>query len=353
VELIPEPGLDISEKTLPVLAAMAADLRIPCVMTADAHFPRAEDHEVEDLLLSVGIGMKVNDKRRTLKLPGYQYYCSEDELALRAYDCGMPPKVWKQHVDQAIANTAIIGERCNVEIPKASPIAFPGVGPEGAADLLWRWVQEGVVKRRQQGLLKPELEGEYYDRAVTEYTLLKGKGFCDYLLAVTDLIIWCKSQGGLVMCRGSAGGCLLLWLLGASETDSIRHGLSFERFFDETRTDPPDVDVDFEQSWRGRVIDYVFERYGSDNCSQIAALSLQRAKSALHDAANAYGIPDSEIMPLAVLLDSKDDDFDGQISGPVPAEHGARVWCAHIVSADGQDGRHDSQPVRRAPDFVV
>jgi DNA polymerase-3 subunit alpha len=311
IEAIPEPGLNISHATFEPLFRVANDLRIPVVMTGDAHFPRREDHDAQDLMLAVGMNEKIGGERK-LQLPEYQFYCSRDELLARAQGVwsGAPPAWYAQAID----NAGLIAASCNVEIPKAKPIAFPKI-PEGssAADELWRVVCEGATRRIEAGQIPAGQSQDYFARAAREFDTIKRKGFCDYLLAIGDVVHWMKEQGGLVMLRGSAGGCLMLWLMGASETDPILHALSFERFYDDTRPDPPDVDIDFEKGKRDEAIAYIYATYGADRCAQIAALSQIKAKAALQDAASAFGIHRSEFAPLSNALESRDEDVAGQL----------------------------------------
>lgn len=331
VELVPEPGIrhretgELMPDTLLPLLAIAADLNMKCVMTADAHFPRPEDHRAQDILLCIGLNKRVDDPSRYLKLPDYQYYCTADELLQRAYSSVNMCADSTEWSDQdlymhgefvkALELTADLADMCNVEIPKAKPVSFYGNNGHDAKDVLTDWIEEGIQYRMATGTLPRELEQDYRDRASREYDVIAGKGFADYLLTITDIAKWAKSQNTLVMCRGSAGGCLLLWLLRCSETDAVRHTLSFERFYDETRNDPPDVDMDFETWFRPKVIEYIYSKYGRDKCSQVAALTLLRAKNAVQDVAAVFGISDSSYRPLSMELDSKDDDVDKQIDG--------------------------------------
>ncbi len=315
VELIPLPDLHLSTATVPLLMEMARDLSIPMVMTSDSHFPAPENWIVQDLMCAVGQGKKLSDASRVVKLPPYLYYCSEEELFTRGV-ATIGDAFTQQDISDlkvALHNTGVIAEACNVEIPKAKPIFFYGTKGVDSDNTLWKWIEIGIAKRYEKGQIPQELFTQYHERCAREFQVIKSKGFSDYILALTDIILWCKSQNRLVMCRGSAGGCLLLWALGASETDSIRHNLSFERFYDDTRSDPPDIDVDFEQSMRPKILEYIFEKYGEENCSQICALTQMKIRNSLLDVAFAYGINKNELAPLLVLLDSKNEDVQLQL----------------------------------------
>src|SRR5258708_5256566 len=105
VELIPLPDLSLSTATIPLLIEMARDLSIPMVLTSDAHFPKLEDHPVQDLMLSVGQGKKISDPTRQIKLPSYLYYCSAQELFTRAVaTIGNPSQQDINDLQSALAN---------------------------------------------------------------------------------------------------------------------------------------------------------------------------------------------------------------------------------------------------------
>lgn len=322
-EFVPTPGKmwnnrlntweEIPGALLSRLAQIAYDLQLPSVITSDAHFPTPEDHIHEDIMLCVGTGQKLNDFPRKMQLLPYHYYGTEIDLMQRTIDMNFNvDNVW---FEQALSNSVKIAESCDdVEIPKAGKFTYIGFEPgETAESRLWRLVSEGAINRIKQGKIPAGKEKEYHKRASFEYGVLKQKGFCDYVLAVHDIVMNGKNDNELVMLRGSAAGCLLFWLMGTSETDSIFHELSFERFFDMNRNDPPDVDMDFELRKRDRHIKYVFDKYGHENCAQISNISTIKAKQAVTDTAKVLGIPRSEFAPLAAALDSADDEVDKQI----------------------------------------
>lgn len=311
MELNPAPGAATSHATADMVALIASELSIPLVLTADAHFPRPCDHEAQQIMLCAGMRKRMSDDIG-ISIPAYQYYCDEEDLLKRAQDvCTDTPISW---LKQASINTDIIAAMCNVEIPKASPVVYPSV-PVGRCPENWLWsmVEAGIANRRSRGHIPEDRLEEYTERAKSEWRVLCCKGFADYVLVVYDIVKYAKQRGLLAMCRGSAGGCLVLWLLGASETDSVKHGLSFERFYDDTRDDPPDVDLDFERGKRDEIISYVFEKYGQENCSQITALSQLKAKAALQDTAFVLGIPRSDYVRLSNAIESTDEDIDSQI----------------------------------------
>jgi DNA-directed DNA polymerase III PolC len=321
VELDPAPCMgDSSSLATEILVKIAWELKLPCVVTADAHFPRPDDHAAQDLMQCVGIGKRLSDKR-DFRTPGYQYLCTAEELLQRCVD--VAPSVPRWFFERAINHSMVIADKCEFELPRAKSVAFPGLREDQTPDLeLAKWVNDGLVKRCSDGHLTMvsqdhgdwiNMLSRYKQRVDHELSIIKEKGFANYILAVADVCRHMKARNTLVMVRGSAGGCLALYLVGASETDSLRHGLSFERFYDSTRDDPPDIDVDFERLHRDEAIHYVYEKYGRENCSQIAALTKLKAKAAVQDVCFALGIHRGEYSPLSDALDSTDEDVDTQL----------------------------------------
>lgn len=320
VEIDPSPGYDVSERTTLPLMRIAADLGLPLVLTADAHFPRPEDYKAQDIMLAIGTGCLVNSPHRPIRLADYYYACSVKELYDRAIHCVQAaPEVDLSTpaldlLKQAIRNTGLIAEQCEVELPRANQIAFPGLPVDtSAADYLWSAVAIGLLKRIRQGLLTQQALGDYLDRCRREFDVIKAKGFCDYLLIVSDIIAAIRELGAVVLTRGSAGGCCLLWALGASVTDPILHDLSFERFFDDSRSDPPDVDVDFPEAMRPVVMDYVRELYGEQNVAQLGTFGTFGTRQAIKDVARAFGIPSDVLHPVSAALSGNDNDVTAQL----------------------------------------
>ncbi len=312
VEIIPEPHIPEANFCTDWLLRAAIDLNMPYVINSDAHFPRPEDYQSQDLLLCIGLGKQVNDPDRTLRLPEYQYYCSADEILQRCVDSvpAMPIEYWQRGINY----TRTIADRCEIEIPRAEKVIFPGLPDNwSSSQQLWKLVSEGLIEKFKKGKIRPDQWDEYIARAQKEWAVIDRKGFSDYLLTIIDVVQHMKQKGHLVVCRGSAGGCLMLWATNTSNTDPIKYGLSFERFYDDNRPDPPDVDLDFEASARKIGVDRLYEVFGDDKCSLIANIVRLKAKQALQDAARAYGIPRSSYQPLSDALDSNDEEVDQQL----------------------------------------
>lgn len=326
VELVPSPGLEMSEKSMAHLARAARDLKLPCVLTGDAHFPRPADHAAEDALLAVGTGQPVVAKDRKMRLAEYYYACSPRELLERARAVAAS-RPGAGDVDdlltQGLVNAARLGARAEVELPTAKAVSFYQ-RDEPAEMRLWKWIIQGF-KARQDAHLIPSNQScpvesvgvtrrVYTERAEREWQVLREKGFLNYVLIVADLVREMRSRGALVIARGSAGGSLLCWLLGITQIDPIQHDLPFSRFFDRTRDDSPDIDVDLSERWRDTAIQYLRDSYGAECVARISNFNTLGAKQAVKDAAFALGCAAGEGELVASAVSSSNDDVLGQLA---------------------------------------
>ncbi len=323
VELVPSPGKEFSTGSLPHLLRIARDLDLPTTLTADAHWPRPDDYKAQTTLMAAGLGASVNNPNR-FKLDPLYHTCTARELFDRArqvcLEAGEPEGVWDEELKRAIARAGSIADGCEVELPTAAPVRFWGfrhdrgeAADAGAQVRLRHAAAKGLTKRAQAGLVPEHLRPEYDARLARELDVLCEKGFAHYMLIVIDIIREMRSRGSLILTRGSAGGCLVLWACGASLTDPIRHGLSFERFLDHTRADPPDVDIDFEKQRRDEAFDYIADRYGRERVAHIATFGQLKARGAVQKAGQANDVPLEAVQAITGALRGDDDDLKAQL----------------------------------------
>ena len=155
--------------------------------------------------------------------------------------------------------------------------------------------QEGFKTRLFEDHLgyKPDASmiDTYKKRLVYELSVLKKLGFAGYFLVVRDLVMWSKQNGvGVGPGRGSGGGSLVAYLTGITEVDPIRFNLIFERFINPERIDLPDIDLDYQSSKRGKVIEYLNGRYGEDRVAGISNYGTLASASAFRDAGRVFGL---------------------------------------------------------------
>ena len=279
------------------LLPIARDLGMPLVCTNDVHYLRHGDHKPHDILLCIGTGKGVNDEHR-LRYHGDQFFLKSAEQMAQVF--GDYP--------EALANTLLIAERCNVTIPSGENHLPKFDVPEG-------FTLEGYFEhetrlgfaQRLERLRQLEAEGklrhsiaEYEERLAYEIAMIKKMGYPGYFLIVWDFIRYAREQGIPVgPGRGSAAGSLVAWCLRITDVDPLHYDLLFERFLNPERVSLPDIDVDFCERRRGEVIEYVTRKYGRENVSQIITFGTMKAKAVVRDVGRAMDMPYAEVDRIA------------------------------------------------------
>jgi DNA polymerase-3 subunit alpha len=253
--------------------------------TNDLHYVHHDDAEMHDALLCIGTGSLVADPNRFRFHSDQHYLKSAAEMRYLFRD-----------LPEACDNTLVIAERASVTIEfdnDALP-EFPipeefraTTHKEGANRLLRDLVLRGAHERYGE-----QLSDEVMARLENELGVVADMGFSDYFLVVWDLIRHAREQGIRVgPGRGSSAGCCIAYCLRIVDLDPLRYGLIFERFLNPGRRSMPDIDMDFDERYRGDMIRYAAERYGSDHVAQIVTFSTIKARAAVRDAARVLGYP--------------------------------------------------------------
>jgi DNA polymerase-3 subunit alpha len=272
------------------LSALAGELGVGLVGTNDIHYVNAKDAAAQDMLLCIQTGSTVDatDRMRFSSDRFYMKTAEEMAEALAAYP-------------EALDNTALVAERCDLELEFGKTILPVFDVPEritGATEeerlnkLLEEECRAGLTAR--YGDPPP---AEAVERLDHELGVIEEKGFAGYFLVVQDFVAWAKANGiGVGPGRGSAAGSIIAYSLGITNLDPLEHGLLFERFLNTERTEMPDIDMDFDDERRGEVIAYVRDKYGSDKVAQIVTFNTMKARAAVRDAGRVlgypYGVPD-------------------------------------------------------------
>jgi DNA polymerase-3 subunit alpha len=279
------------------LIPLARELNLPLVATNDVHYLRQGDHQPHDILLCIGTGKTVNDVQR-LRYTGDQFFLKTAEQMAA---------VFADH-PQALKNTLLIAERCNVTIPKGQnhlpsfdvPAMFTldeyfeHVARDGFAQRLGRLKQLAAAAQ-----LRHTIE-EYERRLEYEIEMIKQMGYPGYFLIVWDFIRYAREQGIPVgPGRGSAAGSLVAWCMRITDVDPIDFDLIFERFLNPERVSLPDIDVDFCERRRGEVIEYVTRKYGRENVAQIITFGTMKAKAVVRDVGRALDMPYADVNNIA------------------------------------------------------
>ena len=271
------------------LLDLARELDLPLVATNDCHYLRREHAAAHDALLCIQTGKNRDDQDRM------RY--TTDELFLKSAD-----EMWERFgaVPEALENTMKIAERCAVELEFDRLLLpdFPPPPPFTELDPYLRHLCEAGLRQRYG-----ELTDELRRRLDYELGVIHQMGYAGYFLIVQDFIAYARSQGVPVgPGRGSAAGSLVSYCLGITNIDPIRYQLLFERFLNPERITMPDIDVDFSDRGRAKVIQYVVEKYGADNVSQIITFGTMAARAVVRDVGRVMAMPYSEVDRIAKMV---------------------------------------------------
>lgn len=275
------------------LIKIAKELEIPIVATNDIHYIERDDSNAHDTLLCIGTGKKKNDENRLRYKEGEYYFRSEEEMRELF-------KEWPEAID----NTRIVADRCNLEINFPGPILPKCEIPKeysSDGEYLTALSYEGLKKRY------PNAEGEELEKLKSrlqhELDVISRMGFPSYFLIVRDYIHWAKTHGVPVgPGRGSGAGSLVAYTTEITDVDPIKYNLLFERFLNEERVSLPDFDVDFCFEGRSEVIKYVTNHYGKDSVGQISTFGTLKAKQVVKDVARVLDIPLDETNKITNLI---------------------------------------------------
>jgi len=205
-----------------------------------------------------------------------QHFLSKDEWRREADRIGLTD----EQAQDALENAERLFDDVTAELPKAT-LAKPE-----RPDTLRNMCAEGAKR------LGVDLSDETYaDRLDRELGLIEDKGFEDYFYIMSDICSWARDRMLVGPARGSACGSLVCYLLRITTIDPIPHGLIFERFIDINRPDLPDVDVDFSDTKRHLVLEYIKQKYGEDRVSQLGTVGMYQPRSALNEVGGAFDIP--------------------------------------------------------------
>jgi len=296
---IQDQGLPEERALNPVLVDMGRRLRIPLLATNDCHFLRRDDHFAHDILICIQTGRTVKDGDR-MRFTQEHYFKSPGEM--RTLFADLP---------EAVENTLLVAERCNLTLEKGGNLLPHFQVPEGTTteEYFRRVALEGFEERMRQwtalerrGRLRVPLEA-YHRRLEAEMDMIVRMGFPGYFLIVWDFIKYARDSGIPVgPGRGSAAGSLVAFCLRITDVDPIEYDLLFERFLNPERITMPDIDIDFCIRGRGQVIDYVRDKYGRDNVAQIITFATMGAKAVIRDAGRGLDIPFGDCDRIAKMV---------------------------------------------------
>jgi len=289
LEINYHPKIKESEIIKRGLIELSKKYNVPVVATYDTHYLRPEDAEAHDILLAVQTGNKIFE---------------EDRLTLRADDFSLcPTETMLQmfnDLPEAIENTQKIVDLCDVKLDFTKTLLphfeVPlGQTPETYLESL---CQEGL-KKRFGGKITTEIR----ERLNFELRVIEKTGFASYFLIVQDFVNWAKSNGIVVgPGRGSVAGSLVAYLLNITDIDPLKYDLLFERFLNPERIQMPDIDIDFTDTRRDEVLNYLRQKYGENHVVQIITFGTMAARASVRDTGRALGLAYSFCDTIAKLI---------------------------------------------------
>jgi DNA polymerase-3 subunit alpha len=269
----------------------AEKFNLKVIATNDCHYINAEDARAHDILICLQTGKDLDDQNR-MRYSGQEYLKTPEEMG----------ELFKD-IPQALSNTSEIVDKIeDYQIMRdiLLPVFPLPEGFDNEDDYLHHITWEGAKS------FYDEITPEVKDRLDLELKIIKDMGFAGYFLIVQDFINEARKMGVAVgPGRGSAAGSAVAFCTGITSIDPIKYNLLFERFLNPERISMPDIDIDFDDEGRDRVMDYVIKKYGRTRVAQIVTFGTMAAKSSIRDVARVLKLPLPEADRLAKLVPEK------------------------------------------------
>lgn len=263
------------------LKTLSSELSIPLVATNDVHYLKKEDAKVHDILLCIQTGQTLKNQDRLHFKTKEFYFKNYNEMKL-----AFPED------ETAIHTTFEIANKCNFELNLHNKTFMPhykinnkDTTPDEYNNYFEKIAREEFPKKYKT------ITKKIQDRFEYELNTIKKLGFAGYFLIVRDIINYAKQNNISVgPGRGSAAGSIISYILGITNIDPIRHNLLFERFLNPDRVTPPDIDVDFSDEERPKIIEFIVNKFGKEKVAQIVTFQTLKAKQAIRDVARVLDI---------------------------------------------------------------
>jgi DNA polymerase-3 subunit alpha len=280
---------------------IAKELNIDLIATNDTHYTFQDNAHSHEAFMCIAMNKLYNDPKR-LKHSVHEFYLKSAKEMAKLY----------ADIPQAVLNTQKIVDKCNLELNLGSPTPpefkftkeyakSEGLEFDSDSQYFAYKCREGLANRLK--IVPKEKHQEYKDRLEVEIEIINSMKFPGYMLIVWDFIREAKKQKIPVgPGRGSAAGSLVAYSLEITDIDPMKYDLLFERFLNPERVSMPDIDIDFCQSRRGEIIDYVVEKYGRYNVAQVITFGSLLAKGVIRDVGRVLDVPYAQVDKMAKLI---------------------------------------------------
>jgi DNA polymerase-3 subunit alpha len=318
-------GIEAQRRILPDLVDISHKINAPLLAANDSHYITAQHAAAHDVLLCIQTGSTLDDENR-FRFEGSGLYVKTATEMRSLFP--------EERFPGAMTNTLWIAERVDVELEFGKILLPTFPVPDGQTER--SFLRELVEKGARERYGDP-LPDDARERIEHELRIIEEMGFPAYFLIVWDLIRYAREQRIRTgPGRGSAAGSIVAYTLRITDLDPLQYGMIFERFLNPGRREMPDIDMDFDERYRGELIRYAAEKYGSDHVAQIVTFSTIKGKQAIRDAARVlghpYGLGDrvAKLMPPAIL--GKEASLEQCLTGPLPdADVAIKDWYANAA----------------------
>ena len=290
---IQDHGLAEEKQILPVLGEISKKYSIPLVATNDVHYIKKKDAELQNVLVCMQTNNVVSEKN-PLGFETDEYYF-KDEFKMRQLFSAYP---------DAIDNTAVIADKCNFEFDFSKYI-YPKISFDEnltAEQYLKKMTLEGFEDKIAKGKIKFDRisREDYLERIKYELNIICSMGYAEYFLIVADFVNYARNNDiPTSPGRGSGAGSLVAYLINITEVDSLEYGLLFDAFLNPERVSMPDFDIDFSDTKRLDVINYVKNKYGFDRVCQIITFGTLAPRAAVRSVGKALGMSYADVDEVA------------------------------------------------------
>ena len=299
-------GIPDQDKVNLVLIKFAKKYNVKIIASNDSHYVDQKDSNAHDILLCINTGEKqstpkwsevsdddVQVKNRRFAFPNDQFYLKTAAEMTKVFE-DIPEAI--DNTNEIVSKVELLDLKRDILLPHFVVPANFSSQDEYLSHLTWSGAKE------RYKIFTPETE----ERINFELGVIKEMGFAGYFLIVSDFIVAGKEMGVFVgPGRGSAAGSVVAYCIGITNIDPIKYNLLFERFLNPERKSMPDIDTDFDDEGRQKVIDYVVQKYGKSQVAQIITYGTMAAKSSIADVSRVMDLPLAESRALSKLVPEK------------------------------------------------
>lgn len=289
--------IELQQHAIPELEKINRDLLVlgkrynaKFIATNDVHYINPSDARLQDILLAIQTGALITDPNR-FRMSVESFYLRTPEEMSDLF----------RELPEALSNTLEVAERCNVDLSNKGYHLprFPVPAGYTVESYLRELCEEGLVRRYGEARAR---DAQIRERLEYELSVIHQMGFDAYFLIVWDLCRYAREKGIWYNARGSAAGSMVAYTLDITLVEPVGYGLIFERFLNPGRISMPDIDLDFQDDLRPKMMEYCAHKYGDDKVAQIITFGTLGAKAAIRDVGRVMDIPLAEVDRVAKLI---------------------------------------------------